>query len=155
MNQGTVMQSNEPSLTFLPDNVLGHILCQIIDSKQFRDMSSFSRTCRKMNDIYCEIQNTLRKSEIEYEKWRVINREKMLQMTETCDREIEFASQNGDLNILKFFHDNQKKGFTTRAMDFASAYGHLDIVKFLHENRKEGCTESAMNWASWCCEIPT
>ena len=53
------------SLMFLPDDVLGYILCQIIDSKQFRDMSSFSQTCRKMNEIYCEIQNTLRKSEIE------------------------------------------------------------------------------------------
>ena len=27
--------------------VLGHILCRIIDSKQFRDMSNFSQTCRK------------------------------------------------------------------------------------------------------------
>ena len=32
-------------------------------------------------------------------------------------------------------------------MDYASQMGHIDIIKFLHENRTEGCTEASFVWA--------
>ena len=138
------------SMVFLPDDVIGHIFCQTIDSKQFRTMSNFSQTCRKMNEICCEIQNTLKNSNIEYEKWLVKNRKRLSQKSknENGDSEINLASENGDLKIIKIFHENRKDGFTTEAMDLASANGHLDIVKFLHNNRTEGCTKRAMDSAS-------
>lgn len=33
-------------------------------------------------------------------------------------------------------------------MDWASQYGYLNIIKWLHENRTEGCTKNAMNYAA-------
>ena len=33
-------------------------------------------------------------------------------------------------------------------MDWAAENGHLDVVKFLHENRDEGCSKDAMDDAA-------
>ena len=33
-------------------------------------------------------------------------------------------------------------------MNWAVANGDLDVVKFLHENRTEGCTKRTMDWAA-------
>ncbi len=33
-------------------------------------------------------------------------------------------------------------------MDWAAENGHLEIVKWLHQNRNEGCTSNVMNGAA-------
>ena len=52
---------------------------------------------------------------------------------------INYAAKNGDLEVIKFFHENNKKGFTANAMNYAVKNGHVEVVKFLHQNRKEEC----------------
>ncbi|EFA75795.1 hypothetical protein PPL_10850 [Heterostelium album PN500] len=54
---------------------------------------------------------------------------------------------DGHYEIVKFLNENRSEGCTSEAMDFA-AYGYLDVVKYLHENRTEGCSEQAMLSAS-------
>ncbi len=61
---------------------------------------------------------------------------------------INWASQNGHLEVVKWLHENRTEGCTTDAMDFASFDGYLEVVKWLHENRTEGCTTQAMNGAT-------
>lgn len=62
---------------------------------------------------------------------------------------IHDACLHGQLEILKYFHENAPElTCTTMAMDTAAARGHLDIVRFLHEHRSEGCTTHAMNMAA-------
>lgn len=51
---------------------------------------------------------------------------------------MDFAARLGQLNVIKFLHENRTEGCTTDAMDFAAMRGRLDIVKFLNENRAEG-----------------
>lgn len=60
---------------------------------------------------------------------------------------MDYAAAGGHVEIVKFLHENRQEGCTTEAMDGAAQYGFLDVIKFLHENRKEGCTTSAMDFA--------
>ncbi|KAM9964653.1 hypothetical protein ACTFIW_004427 [Dictyostelium discoideum] len=60
---------------------------------------------------------------------------------------IDLSARHGDLEILKFLHENRKEGATVNAMDLSAQYGHLEVVKFLHENRAEGCTKNAISMA--------
>ncbi|EFA78154.1 hypothetical protein PPL_08804 [Heterostelium album PN500] len=55
------------------------------------------------------------------------------------------ASTYGNLNILKWLHENTTESCTTSAINFAAREGHLDCVQFLNVNRSEGCTVEAMN----------
>ena len=55
--------------------------------------------------------------------------------------------KSGDLEIMKWLHDNNVKGCTI-AMDCAALKGQLNTVKWLHENRTEGSTNNAMNLAA-------
>jgi hypothetical protein len=57
------------------------------------------------------------------------------------------AAKAGSINSLMFFSENQFGLFTTDTMDDAAAEGNLEIVKWLHENRSEGCSLHAINKA--------
>jgi Ankyrin repeats (many copies) len=48
---------------------------------------------------------------------------------------------------VTFLHDNRREGCTVDAMNYAANNGHLDVVRFLHDNCKEGCTVEAMSYA--------
>lgn len=61
---------------------------------------------------------------------------------------MNLAAEKGRLENVRFLHENRTEGCTTRAMDGAARNGHLEVVKFLHENRPEGCTTSAMDGAA-------
>ncbi|GMF29523.1 unnamed protein product [Phytophthora fragariaefolia] len=61
---------------------------------------------------------------------------------------MNLAAERGRLDIVRFLHENRLEGCTTRAMDGAARNGHLNVVKFLHENRTEGCTTNAMDGAA-------
>src|SRR3989304_1963442 len=52
-------------------------------------------------------------------------------------------AENGNLDVIKWLHENRTEGCTKCAMDDAAENGYLKIVKFLHENRREGCTTKA------------
>lgn len=58
------------------------------------------------------------------------------------------ATKNGNIEIVRFLHQNRSEGCTKKAMNEAARYGHLDVIRFLQRNRTEGCTRSAMNNAS-------
>lgn len=61
----------------------------------------------------------------------------------------KIAARNGHLEIIKFLHEHNSKGYTKEAMSLAALNGHLEIVKFLHENRTEGSDTSGMNYAAF------
>ena len=61
---------------------------------------------------------------------------------------MDWAAQNGYLEIVKWLHFNRKEGCTFFAMNWAAHYGHLEIVKWLHLNRKEGCSVFAIDSAA-------
>ena len=52
-------------------------------------------------------------------------------------RAMSAATFIGDIEIVKWLHENHRDCCTTDAMNDAAIHGHLDIVKFLHENRTE------------------
>ena len=58
------------------------------------------------------------------------------------------AAKLGDLEMVKWVHENIGDCCSAQAMDLAAAYGYFDIVKFLHHHRTEGCTIEAMNFAA-------
>jgi len=58
------------------------------------------------------------------------------------------AAEKGHLEVVKWLHENRKEGCTKYAMNSAATFGHLEVVKWLHENRKEGCTKTAMDLAA-------
>jgi hypothetical protein len=60
---------------------------------------------------------------------------------------MNWASENGYRDVVKWLHENRNEGCTKSAMNWASINGHLDVVQFLHFNRNEGCTTLAMDWA--------
>lgn len=67
------------------------------------------------------------------------------------DKEVhswDWATMNGQLEVVQWLFENYKEGCTKYVMDSAAGNGHLEIVKWLHENSTEGCTTSAMNWAA-------
>jgi hypothetical protein len=59
-----------------------------------------------------------------------------------------WASRNGHLEIIVWFHKKRIEGCTTYAMDGSAEKGHLEVVVWLHENRTEGCTIDAMHYAA-------
>jgi len=61
---------------------------------------------------------------------------------------MNWAAEDGYLEIVKWLHLNRSEGCTIYAMNWAAAFGHLEVVKWLHKNRTEGCTTEAMNWAA-------
>ena len=61
---------------------------------------------------------------------------------------MDWASENGHLEVVKWLHSNRTEGCTSYAMKWASKNGHLHVVQWLHSNRTEGCTTCAMDGAS-------
>ena len=61
---------------------------------------------------------------------------------------MDWASNHGFLDIVKYLHETVGAKCTEYAMDWASNYGFLDVVKYLHETVNAKCTTDAMDWAS-------
>jgi hypothetical protein len=61
---------------------------------------------------------------------------------------MDLAARFGQLEVVKWLHENRTEGCTVEAMNKAASNGHLEVVKWLHENRTEGCTVLAMEWAA-------
>ncbi len=55
------------------------------------------------------------------------------------------AASQGYLSLIKL-----RKGllFSVNAMDYAAENGHLEIVQWLHINRTKGCTKNAIDEAA-------
>ena len=103
------------------------------------------------------ILNILVKSEKCYDLWLIASSSGNLDMLkwlhdnhqEGCSTmDMDYAAGVGQLEIVKWLHDNRHEGCTTNAMDYAAADGQLEMVKWLHDNRHEGCTTNAMDWAA-------
>ena len=62
---------------------------------------------------------------------------------------IDYAAEEGHLEVVKWLHYNRSEGFTVNAMDQAAGRGYLEVVKWLHYNRSEGCTYFAMDQAAY------
>jgi len=60
--------------------------------------------------------------------------------------QIDKQAEKGNLQTLKYLHLIGAK-CTETAMDWASNFGHLEIVKYLHETIGAKCTIDAMDWA--------
>ncbi|EFA75030.1 hypothetical protein PPL_11715 [Heterostelium album PN500] len=58
------------------------------------------------------------------------------------------ASAFGNLELIKWLHENTTIGCTEDAMTNAAEMGHLETVKWLHANRTEGCNEDTMDLAA-------
>ncbi|ETW05041.1 hypothetical protein H310_04086 [Aphanomyces invadans] len=58
------------------------------------------------------------------------------------------AAHEGHLSVVEFLHFNRSEGCGAQAMDLAASNGHLHVVQWLHKNRTEGCTVEAMVWAA-------
>ncbi|KDO35149.1 hypothetical protein SPRG_01216 [Saprolegnia parasitica CBS 223.65] len=63
---------------------------------------------------------------------------------------VDCAARRGHLNIVRFLHQFDYDGFSSRTMDVAAEHGHLEVVRFLHEHRFEGCSAAAMLGAVRC-----
>lgn len=68
-------------------------------------------------------------------------------LNEYSDLYPRMAAKSGSINCLTFFSEKSWGLFTTDTMDDAAAEGNLEIVKWLHENRSEGCSSQAINRA--------
>ena len=69
--------------------------------------------------------------------------------TEGCSfKAMDYAAKEGHIEIVKWLHENRTEGCSSNAMDFAAENGHLNIVKWLHNNRTEGCTTNAIDYAA-------
>ena len=49
---------------------------------------------------------------------------------------MNFAAENGYLEVVKWLSENRKEGCTEYAMDYAVKNGHLEVVKWLSENKQ-------------------
>jgi hypothetical protein len=56
---------------------------------------------------------------------------------------IEWASQNGYVEVIKWLYNNRPERWTYTAMNLASKNGHLEIIKWLHQNKIEEFTTYA------------
>ena len=65
----------------------------------------------------------------------------------TCS--LEKIVRRGILKYLVYYHEKGYGEWHSYIMDWAAENGHIEIVKWLHENRTEGCTKHAMNWAAY------
>jgi ankyrin repeat protein len=47
---------------------------------------------------------------------------------------MDWAAENGHLDVVRFLHDFRTEGCTTDAMHRAAVEGHLEVVRFLQEH---------------------
>ena len=61
---------------------------------------------------------------------------------------MDVAAENGQLEVVKWLHENRTEGCTEKAMGWAAYNGHLEVVKWLYENdaesRKKSCTTNSI-----------
>lgn len=55
------------------------------------------------------------------------------------DYPIDYAAENGYLEVVKWLHLNTDEPCTTHAMNYAASNGHFEIVKFLYEKILFSC----------------
>jgi len=79
--------------------------------------------------------------------WVLDKMKPFLDKWEKKDLYPRIAAKAGSINCLTFFSEKNWGLFTTDTMDDAAAEGNLEIVKWLHENRREGCTQQAIGRA--------
>eukprot|EP01133_Synstelium_polycarpum_P018236 gene18236-21818_t len=56
----------------------------------------------------------------------------------------DVAASKGNLDVVKFLHQNCTSGCSEEAMTYALIYNHVPVYTFLHENRTEGCAANTM-----------
>ncbi len=61
------------------------------------------------------------------------------------DNNIKQLAEIGDLEGIKWLHQNRPEACSQGAMDQAAAYGHLEIVTWLHYHRFECCSKHTMD----------
>lgn len=61
---------------------------------------------------------------------------------------MDAATQMGQLEMIRYLHENRTEGCTASAMDQAASNGHLDVVRFLHEYRTEGGSQFMVTYAA-------
>ncbi|GMF41739.1 unnamed protein product [Phytophthora lilii] len=79
---------------------------------------------------------------------KIITNKNVYRLSWTSSEPMDDAAANGELEAVKWLHENRSEGCTTAAMDEAAANGHLGVLQWLHENRSEGCTAHAMDFAA-------
>jgi hypothetical protein len=69
-------------------------------------------------------------------------------ITGFSERIMEACISAGDLEVVEWFHNNRSECFSNDDVDTAARDGCYDIVVFLIENRSEGCTFNAIDLAA-------
>lgn len=60
---------------------------------------------------------------------------------------INNVARNGNIKVLKWLYLNRKDNGTKDAMELAAMNGHFEIIKFLYKNQIENDTHLAKMWA--------
>ncbi|EFA81847.1 hypothetical protein PPL_05079 [Heterostelium album PN500] len=69
--------------------------------------------------------------------------------TYKCTDSMYLASDYNYFDILKWLNENRSgEGCSYNEMDVAATNGNLEIVRFLHQNRSEGCSYNAFDGAA-------
>src|ERR1700727_1437640 len=63
------------------------------------------------------------------------------------DDTVKKTITKGDLDLVNFFYKDRKENNFVE-MDYAAENGRIEILKWFHENRTEGCTTNAMDQAA-------
>lgn len=58
------------------------------------------------------------------------------------------AAAKGELELVKWLHENKTEGCIVKTMNMAAVNGHLDVLRFLNEHRHDGCRTKACDGAS-------
>ncbi|DAZ98783.1 TPA: hypothetical protein N0F65_003999 [Lagenidium giganteum] len=66
---------------------------------------------------------------------------------DTTELAMDEAASRGQLEAVRWLHENRTEGCTENAMKRAAAHGHVDVLQFLHDHRTEGCTQEALEAA--------
>lgn len=61
---------------------------------------------------------------------------------------VNAAARRGQLDMIKWFHNNDNECFNEYSMNYAAGNGHFNVVKWLHENRTERCFGIALTLAA-------
>jgi len=48
--------------------------------------------------------------------------------------------------VVQWLHENRSEGCSKRAIDWAAENGQLEVIQFLHLNRKEGFSSSLFSF---------
>ena len=89
--------------------------------------------------LACKLFHTFDKNLVTYQRllYRKYNNKTLNQL-----------ARKGDLEGIKWLHQNRKEGYSSYAMNLAAENGHLNVIQWVHQNRKERCTTFSMNFAA-------